>query len=80
MEQKEAHTNLIIIATVALGGTKLRGGFGSMINTLGGLLALGIVRNSMDLLNVPSFFNRLAMGIILMLVVYADAKFKPVSR
>lgn len=73
-------TNLIIIATVALGGTKLRGGFGSMINTLGGLLALGIIRNSMDLLNVPSFFNRLSMGIILMLVVYADAKFKPVSR
>ena len=69
-------TNLMIIATVALGGTKLRGGFGSLIHTLGGLLTLGIIRNTMDLLNVPSFFNRLSMGIILMLVVYADAKFQ----
>jgi len=70
-------TNLKIIATVALGGTKLRGGFGSMIHTLGGLLTLAIISNSMDLLNVPSFYNRLSMGLILMLVVYIDAKFKP---
>jgi len=72
-------TNLMIIATVALGGTKLNGGFGSMIHTLGGLLTLGIIRNVMDLNNVPSFYNMLIMGIILMLVVYADAKFKPLE-
>lgn len=73
-------TNLIIIATVALGGTKLNGGFGSMIHTLGGLLTLGIINNIMDLLNVPSYFNMLFMGVILMLVVFADSKFKPLER
>ena len=72
-------TNLIIIATVALGGTKLRGGYGGMVNTLGGLLVLGIISNGMDLLNVPSFLNRLSFGIILILVVYADAKVQPGS-
>jgi ribose transport system permease protein len=73
-------TNLIIIATVALGGTKLNGGFGSMIHTLGGLLTLGIINNIMDLLNVPSYYNMLFMGIILMLVVFADSKFKPLEH
>jgi ribose/xylose/arabinose/galactoside ABC-type transport system permease subunit len=48
-----------------------------MFHTLGGLLTLAIISNSMDLLNVPSFYNRLSMGLILMLVVYIDAKFKP---
>ncbi len=70
-------TNLMVIAIVALGGTKLRGGYGSMIYTLGGLLTFIMIRNIMDLLNVPAYFNRLFMGIILILVVLIDAKIKP---
>lgn len=73
-------TNLMIIASVVLGGTKLTGGYGSMIKTLGGVLAIGIFRNGMNLLNVPSYYNMLFLGIILILVVFADSRFSPAKK
>jgi len=73
-------TNLMIIASVVLGGTKLTGGYGSMIKTLGGVLALGIFRNGMNLLNVQSYYNMLFLGIILILVVFADSRFSPTKK
>lgn len=72
-------TNLMVIASVVLGGTKLTGGYGSMIHTLGGVLTIGIIQNGMNLLNVQSYYNTLFMGIILILVVYVDKKFKPIE-
>lgn len=73
-------TNLMIIAAVVLGGTKLTGGYGSMINTLGGVLAIQIFQNGMNLLNVQSYYNTLFMGIILILVVFADSRFSPTKK
>ena len=68
--------NLMIIATVVLGGTSLNGGYGSIVHTLGGVLTIGVIQNALNLLNVQSYYNMLLMGIILILVVFADSRFK----
>ncbi len=68
--------NLMIIATVVLGGTSLNGGYGSIVHTMGGVLTIGVIQNALNLLNVQSYYNMLLMGIILILVVFADSRFK----
>lgn len=68
--------NLMTIATVVLGGTSLTGGYGNITRTLGGLFTIGILYNILNLLNVQSYYNTLIMGIVLILVVYADTHLK----
>jgi ribose transport system permease protein len=63
---------LWVITAVVLGGTKLTGGFGSIIGTLGGVLAIGMLRNGMNLLGVPAFYTLVVLGSILILVLILD--------
>lgn len=72
--------NLMTIATVVLGGTSLTGGYGSISRTLGGLFTIGMLYNILNLLNVQSYYNTLIMGIVLILVVYADAHMKRIKK
>lgn len=65
------------ITAVVLGGTKLAGGSGSIIGTLGGVLAIGVLRNGMNLMQVPSFYVMVIMGAILITVLFID---KQVNR
>lgn len=65
------------ITAVVLGGTKLNGGAGSIIGTLGGVLAIGILRNGMNLMQVPAFYVLVILGIILIVVLFLD---KQVNR
>lgn len=65
------------ITAVVLGGTKLAGGAGSIIGTVGGVLAIGILRNGMNLMQVPAFYVLLILGLILIAVLFID---KQVSR
>lgn len=60
------------ITAVVLGGTKLTGGAGSIIGTVGGVLAIGILRNGMNLLQVPAFYVLVIMGAILITVLVID--------
>ncbi|GLQ70895.1 ABC transporter permease [Vibrio penaeicida] len=62
------------ITAVVLGGTRLTGGAGSIIGTLGGVLAIGILRNGLNLLQVPAFYVLVIMGSILILVLFIDKK------
>lgn len=68
---------LWVITAVVLGGTKLNGGYGSIIGTLGGVLAIGILRNGMNLMQVPAFYVLVILGSILIAVLFID---KQVSR
>jgi len=65
------------ITAVVLGGTKLTGGAGSIVGTFGGVVAIGVLRNGMNLLQVPSFYVLVIMGTILIAVLFID---KQVSR
>ena len=60
------------ITAVVLGGTKLTGGAGSIIGTLGGVLAIGILRNGMNLMQVPAFYVLVILGGILIAVLFLD--------
>jgi len=60
------------ITAVVLGGTKLNGGSGNIIGTLGGVLAIGILRNGMNLMQVPAFYVLVVMGTILIAVLFID--------
>jgi len=63
---------LWVITAVVLGGTKLAGGAGSILSTLGGVLAIGILRNGMNLMQVPSFYVYVILGSILIAVLIMD--------
>ncbi|WP_306119406.1 MULTISPECIES: ABC transporter permease [unclassified Roseitalea] len=63
---------LWVITAVVLGGTKLTGGAGNIIGTLGGVLAIGILRNGMNLMQVPAFYVLVILGTILIAVLFLD--------
>lgn len=65
---------LWVITAVVLGGTKLTGGSGSILGTLGGVLAIGILRNGMNLMQVPAFYVLVVLGVILISVLIIDKK------
>jgi len=57
------------IAAVILGGASLAGGTGGIPGTLLGVLVLGTVANGMALMQVPTFYQQIATGVILLLAV-----------
>lgn len=64
-----AEAALQSIAAVILGGAALSGGVGGVPGTLVGVLVLGTIANGMALLEVPSFYQQIATGAILLLAV-----------
>ncbi len=63
---------LWVITAVVLGGTKLSGGYGTIVGTFGGVLAIGILRNGMNLMQVPAFYVLVILGTILIAVLILD--------
>ncbi len=63
---------LEVISACVLGGVSLTGGIGSMTGVIVGVLILGIVQNSMNLLNIPPFYQYVARGLILLAAVLFD--------
>jgi ribose/xylose/arabinose/galactoside ABC-type transport system permease subunit len=62
------------IAAVVIGGTSLFGGVGSIVGTLVGVLIIGTMNNGLDLLNVSSYYQQVAKGVIIVLAVLLDKK------
>lgn len=67
---------LTAIAAVCLGGTSLFGGAGGVVGTAIGSLILALVVNGMNMLNIATFWQAFAMGVIVILAVFADVTFK----
>ncbi|HEU5176147.1 MAG TPA: ABC transporter permease [Burkholderiales bacterium] len=67
---------LTAIAAVCLGGTSLFGGAGGVVGTAIGSLILALVVNGMNMLNIATFWQAFAMGVIVILAVLADVSFK----
>jgi len=57
------------IAAVALGGTVLTGGYGSVLKTVVGALTLTIVANGLTIAGVPPSWSRIARGILLITAI-----------
>nr|WP_255525667.1 MULTISPECIES: ABC transporter permease [unclassified Oceanispirochaeta] len=56
---------LEVITATILGGTALAGGKGNLWGTLVAAIMLGIIKNGLNLLGVPDFYQRLVTGLIL---------------
>jgi len=63
---------LDVISACVLGGVSLSGGVGTMTGTVVGVLIMGTVQNAMNLLNVPTFYQYVARGAILLAAVGFD--------
>lgn len=63
---------LYAIAAVVIGGTSLTGGIGTMGGTVIGAIIIGIIRNSMNLLNVSPFNQMVVLGLVILLAVILD--------
>ncbi len=63
---------LAVISACVLGGVSLTGGVGNMLFVISGVLIMGIVRNDMDLLSVPTFYQYVVSGTILLAAVMLD--------
>jgi ribose transport system permease protein len=68
------------LTAVVLGGTRLTGGHGSLLNTLAGVLVLGVIANGMTLLNLSFNVQLLVQGLILVAAVAFDARSRRVGR
>ncbi|WP_157784163.1 ABC transporter permease [Treponema primitia] len=62
-----------VVVAVVLGGTSMSGGEGSVIGTFIGALIIGFLGNGLNLLGVPSFYQGLLKGFILVLAVILDS-------
>ena len=60
------------IASVVIGGTNLFGGEGGVIGSLIGALIIGVLGNGLNLLDVSPFWQRIAQGLVIILVVIFD--------
>lgn len=60
------------IAAAAIGGASLMGGKGSIVGTVLGAIILGTMRNGLTLMNVQSFYQLLATGLIILAAMMID--------
>ena len=62
------------IAAVVIGGGMLGGGGGTALGVLGGVLALAVVDNVLNLFNVDSYYQQVVKGLIILVAVLARRK------
>jgi ribose/xylose/arabinose/galactoside ABC-type transport system permease subunit len=65
-------TELESIAATVIGGTALGRGRGSIGNTLLGVVAMSILTNGLNLINVSTYYQMVAIGVIIAGAVYVD--------
>jgi ribose transport system permease protein len=63
---------LTAIAAAVIGGANLMGGEGRIAGTLIGALILGALTNGLVLLNVPSFYEQIVTGLVVLIAVVLD--------
>ncbi|WP_104129563.1 ABC transporter permease [Cryobacterium sp. N21] len=61
------------IAVVVLGGTSMAGGRGNIIGTFLASLLLAMINAGLNLLNVPSFYQYIALGMLLVFALSLDS-------
>jgi len=68
----QSNTALNVIAGVAIGGTSLFGGVGSVLGTVIGLFIPIVLQNGFIQINVQPFWQQVVVGAVLVAVVYVD--------
>lgn len=60
------------ISAVIIGGASFFGGRGSVLGVLAGVLVIGLLRNILNLNNVPVFWQQVLIGVVIILAVFLD--------
>jgi len=60
------------IAGVVVGGTSMFGGVGSVVKTIIGVLIINVLQAGMIHLHVPSFWQQVASGVLIIVAVWLD--------
>ena len=66
-------TEMNVIAAVVLGGTSLSGGRGTVIGTILGVVLITMVNNSLIILGIPSYWQKLVTGFIIVIATGVTA-------
>jgi ribose/xylose/arabinose/galactoside ABC-type transport system permease subunit len=64
-----ANITMQSLAAVVLGGAALTGGRGTVVGAVIGVLLLGVIANGMTILLVPSFYQQVVTGLVLLAAV-----------
>ncbi len=67
-----ATDNLSAIAAVVIGGTSLFGGRGTILGTVFGTGIIAVLLTGLIVINVPSFWQQVVVGAVLIVAVYTD--------
>ena len=60
------------IASAVLGGTSLIGGSGSVGRAMFGVAVIAVIKNGMDLMQISSYWQKVVIGVIILLAVVLD--------
>lgn len=60
------------ITGAIIGGTSFTGGVGTILGTLAGSLIVGVINNVLNLLSVPSYYQQVLKGVIIVVAVVLD--------
>jgi len=63
---------LEVVTAVILGGASLSGGRGSILGTMVAVFVIGVLNNGLNLLSVPSFWQEIILGALLLSAVAFD--------
>lgn len=62
------------ITAAVIGGTSLSGGIGTVWGTIVGALIIGVLNNSLDLLNVSAYWQQILKGAIIVIAIIIDER------
>ncbi len=60
-------SEMMVIAAVVVGGTRITGGHGTVIGTILGVLLIAIVQNNLIMLGIPTHFQTFVVGLIIVI-------------
>ncbi|HEY7687965.1 MAG TPA: ABC transporter permease [Dongiaceae bacterium] len=60
------------IAAVIIGGASFFGGRGTVLGVLAGVLIIGLLRNGLNLMDVPVFWQQILIGVVIIAAVFMD--------
>lgn len=61
-----------VISVVVLGGASVMGGVGNVFGTILGIILMAIIRNGLVLARVPTYWQKVVMGLIILVTISMD--------
>ncbi len=58
-------TEMMVIAAVVIGGTRITGGHGTIVGTILGVLLISLIRNNLIMLGVPAHWQPFILGLLI---------------